>query len=272
VDPPLPPDLTPAPDAAMCRTTRGIVDDWFLMLNRGVVKTGLSGSDVHDEEAGTIRTFLRTGPVTAPNLSSREISKAIRAHAAVVSTGPMIHFRVDQAEVGDKIGISSGQAVDLYVRVEKAPWYDVDRVEIYRNGRLIHWVSGCQSRRTGDAADPHGHPCVEEGDGVVVFEETIRDTPERDSWYAVIAVGLDGRSLAPIYRSVNLSRLGVGEITQRLYDIIPLMRAFRVPRPASLYPMMPWAITNPIWVDVGSDGWRPLEPPPSWCRAGDYGC
>jgi hypothetical protein len=85
-------------------------------------------------------------------------------------------------------------------------------------------------------------------------------------------MGLDGRTLSPVYRSVDLARLGTGEITQRIYNIIPLLRTFRNPRPPTVYPMFPWAITNPIWVDVDGDGWHPVDPPPSWCISSDYGC
>ena len=273
VEPPLPGGTDPAPDGGMCRTMRGIVDDWFVMLNKGVVKTGLSGSDVHDDEAGTIRTYIKTGPVSPPNLTSAEVTKALRGHHAVVSTGPMIRFTIGEADIGDSIPVTAGQDLELYVRVEKAPWYDVDRVEVYRNGHLIHWASGCQHARTdGEEDDPHDHPCIAEGDAVVAFEETFHDAPDEDSWYVVTAIGIDGRTLAPVYRSVGLPRLGTSEVTQKIYDLIPLLRSFRVPRPATLYPMFPWAITNPIWVDVGDDGWRPNDTPPSWCQSSDYGC
>src|SRR5262249_42734149 len=48
------------PDAALCRSLRGTIDDWFNMLNRGVRRTGVGGSDVHGivgYEAGTPRTL-----------------------------------------------------------------------------------------------------------------------------------------------------------------------------------------------------------------------
>jgi len=273
VEPPLPGGTDPAPDGGMCRQLRGIVDDWFVMLNKGVVKTGLSGSDVHDNESGTIRTYLHTGPISAPNLGPREITKALRERHAVVSTAPMIRFTIGDADIGDKITATRGQDLELYVRVEKAPWYDIDRVEVYRNGHLIHWASGCQHHsRSDDDAEPHDHPCIAEGDAVVAFEETFHDSPDEDSWYVVTAIGIDGRTLAPVYRSVGLPRLGTTEVTQKIFDLIPLLRTFRVPRPPTLYPMFPWAITNPIWVDVGGDGWHPNDTPPSWCRGDDYGC
>lgn len=261
-----------APDDALCRTMRGVIDDWFVMLNRGVVVTGLSGSDVHGQEAGFLRTMLKLGPTSPPNIASTDVTKAIRERRAVVTTGPMIDFTIDQVDVGGSLSVDGGGEVELRIKVQKAPWYDVDRVEVYRNGRLIHWAVGCDDPRGGDGDEPHDHPCVAGGEAIVAYEDTFRDAPGEDAWYVVSAIGIDGRSLAPVFRSVGLPRFGTGEVTQKIFDLIPLLRSFRTPRAATVYPILPWAITNPIWVDVGGDGWDPPEAPPSWCRAGDYGC
>ena len=180
----------------MCRKYRGVIDDWFNMLNRGVFRTGLSGSDVHGSENGNMRTFLRTDKTTAPYLQSRDVIDAVLTRQAVVSNGPMVHITIDGAGVGDLIETSAGQAVTLNVRIEKAHWYDVDRVEIYRNGELIHWARGCDSTRGED--DPHGHPCMQTGDdSVVAWQDEFQDTPDVDSWYVVLAYGLDGTIVGP---------------------------------------------------------------------------
>ena len=263
------------PDRGLCRAFRGVVDDWFNMLNRGVRRTGVGGSDVHGlygYEAGCPRTLLRTGGTTGPYLTEAEIAGAIREGRSVVTNGPMIHFRVGEAEVGSTVEAKASSEVALSVRVEKAGVYDVDRVEIYRNGELIHWISACGSAREGDAAEPHKHPCIRRDDGVLVYDETLLDRPEVDSWYVVVAMGIDGRSLAPVYASASLARFGTFEVTQKLYDLIPTLTSLRTPRFPSLFPTFPFAITNPIWVDVGGDGWKPPETPPSWCRPSDAGC
>lgn len=262
----------PAPPADwLCRRYRGVMDDWFTMLNRGVFRTGVSGSDVHGGETGSMRTLLRTSGTTPPYLTDADVVDALQNGRAIVSNGPMIHFTVNQAEVGDMLPLSGASEVTLKLRVEKAGWYDVDRVELYRNGELIHWFIGCE--RSRGAADPHGHPCIDTSDGVVVaLDQTLSDRPAEDSWYVAMAYGLDGRSMAPVYGSVVLASLGVPEITQRIYDIIPRLREFRNPRFPSLHPLFPFAFTNPIWVDVGGDGWLPPLEPLAWCRAGDFGC
>lgn len=275
----LPAEVTgdpPITEPGMCRKYRGVIDDWFNMLNRGVFRTGLSGSDVHGRENGNMRTFLRTDDTTAPYLDSRGVIDAVLRRQAVVSNGPMVHFTMDgtggNAGVGDVLDVPSGGQVTLNVRIEKAHWYDVDRVEIYRNGELIHWARGCNSTRGED--DPHGHPCMQTGDdAVVAWEETMTDSPTIDSWYVVLAYGLDGRSLAPVYTSRVLSSIGTPEITQAIYDIIPILREFRNPRYPSVHPVLPFGFTNPIQVDIDGNGWLPPWTPPSWCMPErDYGC
>jgi hypothetical protein len=264
----------PPADDAMCRRFRGVVDDWFNMLNRGVRRTVVGGSDTHDlysAEGGTPRTMIRHHGSTPPYLSSHQIAAGVRAGEVVVTTGPMIHFTIEGQPLGATV--SGRSEVSLSVRVEKAPWYDVDRVEIYRNGELIHWITACVGARAEPTADPHGHPCIRVGTGdVVAYEETLTDAPGSDAWYVVVAMGLDGRTLAPVYSSRTQARFGTFEVAQKIFDIIPALSGFRTPRFPSLYPTFPFAITNPIWVDPDGNGIEPTWDPPSWCRPGDYGC
>lgn len=258
----------PPPDDALCRSAAGVVDDWFNMLDRGVRKTGVGGSDVHAtvhgfHEAGSPRTLVRTGDATAP--STKQIVDGVLAHEVVVTNGPMIHLEVGGGAPGAVV--TSDGEVEVRLRVERATWYDVDRIELYRNRALIRSWDGCASRRRGDA------PCLDPEDGVVVLDETFTDRPDRDAWYVAIAMGLDGRTLSPVYASAALPRFGTLELTQRIYDIIPALRGLRFPKNPSLFPAFPFAITNPVWVDLDGDGWTPPLAPPSWCRPStDFGC
>jgi hypothetical protein len=78
--------------------------------------------------------------------------------------------------------------------------------------------------------------------------------------------------MAPIYESQVLAEIGTPEITQRLFTVIPGLQEFKYPRAPTIYPVFPFAFTNPIWVDVGGDGWLPPLAPPSWCQSRDAGC
>jgi hypothetical protein len=262
----------PSPDA-LCRLSRGVVDDWFNMLNRGVYRTGVSGADEHDKESAFVRTLVRTDGTTPPYLKPEDIIDGLRRGHAIVTNGPMVHFTIDGAQIGDTLSVGASPEVHLHVRVEKASWYDVDRIEIYRNGHLIQWANGCDTGQRGaQDADPDPNPCITEGDAVLAWDQTLTDHPDRDSWYAVLVYGLDGRTLAPVYESQILAEINTPEITRRLFQIIPGLQVFKYPREPSIFPVFPMAFTNPIWVDVNGDGWTPPASAPSWCRKGDIGC
>jgi hypothetical protein len=262
----------PPPPNGMCRLARGVIDDWFNMLNRGVFRTGVAGADEHDAESAFMRTMIKTGGTTTPFVQPADVIDALQRGRSVVTNGPMVHFAIGAADIGDTLPISAGAEVELHVRVEKASWYDVDRIEIYRNGHLIQWANGCAGGRGATDEDPDTLPCIAEGDAVLAWDQTITDTPDRDSWYVVLVYGLDGRMLTPVYTSQILAEINTPEITRRLFQIIPGLQEFRYPRQPTIYPVFPFAFTNPIWVDVGGDGWTPPLPPPSWCQKRDVGC
>jgi hypothetical protein len=207
-----------------------------------------------------------------PFVQPTDVIDALQRGRAVVTNGPMVHFSIGAADIGDTLSVAPGGTVELHVRVEKASWYDVDRIEIYRNGHLIQWANGCAGGRGATDEDPDTLPCITEGDAVLAWDQTIQDHPDRDSWYVVLVYGLDGRMLAPVYSSQILAEINTPEITRRLFQIIPGLQEFRYPRQPTIYPVFPFAFTNPIWVDVGGDGWTPPLAAPSWCQPRDVGC
>jgi hypothetical protein len=265
VEGPVPGQPGAAPPAeAMCRSFRGALDDWFALLDRGVRRTGLGSSDTHGltaYEAGSPRTIV-FADARSP---SSTVVAAVREGRVLATNGPIVRASIEGASPGDTVTVAAGAEVRLAVRVEKAPWYDIDRVEVYENGELIHWLRGCESPRV-DPPEPHGHPCLPLGDDVVVFDGVLSDVPDRDAWYVVVAMGLDGRTLAPLASSSVIPRLGTLEVAQRLYDLIPTLAELRIPRFPSLHPTFPFAVTNPIFVDVGGDGFTPRLPAPTWAR------
>ena len=107
-------------------------------------------------------------------------------------------------------------------------------------------------------------------DKVLNYEATFSDTPTRDAWYVVIAMGVDGKSLAPVYSSTPVARLGIFELIQRLTPLLPPLRSLRTPFSPTISLIRPYAITNPIWVDTDGDGAiTPLAKMPSWATAKD---
>ena len=65
-------------------------------------------------------------------LDPKAFVKAIRAGRVVVSSGPFVRLFANDKQVGDEV--PEGE-LEVEVKVDAAPWVDVDRVELWVNGR-----------------------------------------------------------------------------------------------------------------------------------------
>ena len=228
----------------------GVVDDWFTLNNLGYRITALGNSDTHGTtsvEAGCPRNFVMADSDQPGFVSPAAVAQAVKEGRVVASYGPFIRFYANGDErIGPGSDIS-GAEVELSIEVQSPGWIPIDQIELYENGRLIEvWNE--------EAID---------NAGVVKFSERVTVTPEEDSWYVVIANG--GADLSPVFTPVEFPPLfledivtgalqGIG-LSNFLPEAIPIPRAF---------PIHPYALTNPIWVDADSDG--TFTPPglPDW--------
>ena len=250
-----------------CRTLRGTVDDWFQLLNRGVVRPFIGNSDTHGTygvEAGLPRNYVKSSTDLPPDISSEEVAVAVKAGRIFSTYGPFVELSIEGKGMGQKVNIKKDGAVKLKLRIQSPLWFDVDRVEIYRNGLLIKTIKGKHDCKKGSA------DCIRSpNDAVVNFDGTITDKPTVDSWYVVAVMGLDGKTLAPVYSSSAVAPLGMYELMQRLVPMVPMGSAFSTPLGPSMTIVRPYALTNPIWVDVGGDGLTALLPLPKWATEAD---
>jgi len=221
----------------------GHVDDWFSLLNLGYRLTALGNSDTHGKtkvEAGCPRNFVAS-PTDRPGfIDPADVAAAVREHQVVASYGPFIRFWADDPDQGIGSEITANGTVELTVEVQSPTWFDVDRVEVYENGTLIHvW----------DGLAPNSD--------VLNLFETLSVTPAIDSWYVVAALS-DG-SLAPLFTPVELPALQLQDVVIEALGSVEaigslLGESVDFPR---TFPTYPYAITNPIWVDVDGGGWTP---------------
>jgi len=228
----------------------GVVDDWFTLNNLGYRITALGNSDTHgltSTESGCPRNFVMAESDQPGFVRPDEVARAVKEGRVVASYGPFVRFYANGDErmgPGSDVNASS---VDLTIEVQSPGWFSIDRVELYENGRLIEeWAAGDID---------HG--------SVLNFSTTYTVTPDKDSWYVVIAAG--GDDLSPVFTPVEyppifledvvtgaLAGIGLGDF---LSEAIPVPRAF---------PIHPYALTNPIWVNADGDG--VFTPPgiPDW--------
>ncbi len=219
----------------------GQVDDWFSLLNSGQRYTALGNSDTHGKfsvEAGCPRNYVVTDTDDPALLDEQAIADAVRAGHVVASYGPFVRFTANEtAIVGDEIVDTDG-TVDLHIEVQAPTWIPVDRVELYQNGTLIHEWEGL---------DPDVYKLSED----LTVDVTV------DSWFVVIAVG-DG-DLGPVFTPVEMAPVQLQDVVTEALSDVPgvgslLSPAIPIPRAG---PVIPFAITNPIYVDVDGGGWTP---------------
>ncbi|GDX81812.1 hypothetical protein LBMAG42_36230 [Deltaproteobacteria bacterium] len=216
----------------------GQVDDWFSLLNTGVRLTALGNSDTHSRfsiEAGCPRNYVYVDHDDPATLDEQAVADAVKAGHVVASYGPFIRFTANaDAMIGDTLTDTDGN-VSLHIEVQAPTWMAVDRVELYQNGALIHEWEGL---------DPD----------VLKFAQDLDVAVTKDSWFVVIALG-DG-DLSPVFTPVEIPPVELQDVVIEALSTVPAISAFvspgvPVPRDG---PVLPYALTNPIWVDVDGDG------------------
>jgi hypothetical protein len=253
---------------APCTGHRGVVDDWFRLLNAGARVTGMGNSDTHallSNESGLPRNFVRSRTDDPVAIRPDEIAESLLGQEVVASYGPFVSLDVDGVGIGGTRTNVKG-SVRVHVSVESPLWFDVDRLELYRNGVLWKVV------RAGEAASQLDCPRVDTlpNRAILNFDCTFVDSPVIDSWYAAIALGLDGKDLRPVYTSVPVANLEIGELTERAFSGLTNL-PFKLPTPPDVpreVSILPLAVTNPVWVDL--DG-RGFSPPLSAATGSPYG-
>jgi hypothetical protein len=225
----------------------GPIDDWFALLNLGYRITALGNSDTHSKtktEAGCPRNYVMV-PTDDPGLvATSTIADAVREGRVVASYGPFIRFSANEWDNGPGSTVHDPDEVSFYIEVQSPSWFDVDRVELYENGTLIHeWAIEAPNEDTINLATEVLH------------------TPAKDSWYVVIALGDD--DLSPVFTPVDIMPIqlqdivegAVSEIDFAGFDLSGVLGAASpVPR---TFPVYPYAVTNPIWIDKDGDGFDP---------------
>jgi hypothetical protein len=200
------------------------LQDWLALIRLGVVTTATGNSDSHgtvNHLAGFPRTYVRVADDRPGAFSQDEFIGALRARRAIATTGPFLTIRVNgEAGEGD-LAPATERQVRVSARMQAASWVQVDEVQLRVNGVV---VKSWPVPRVGDAT-----PLLEVRDELV-------DVGEVDAFVTVEARG--SRPLPPFV---------VGEYTVASPVECP-------PLPGSPAGMLPFAITNPVFVDRDGNG------------------
>jgi hypothetical protein len=198
---------------------------WLRLLNLGYRIPGVVNTDAHYNfhGSGWLRNYLRSPDTDDPaRIKALDVAHEAEAGHVVLTNGPFLQVdavadeprdKPARGTVGDVVAAPNGK-VQLRIRVQCANWLDINRVQVFANGRPL---DGCNfTRRT--------HP-ERFADGVVKFSAQLPLTLASDT-HLVVATAGEGLSLGRYYG----------------------------PEAGKT---MPVAVGNPIFVDVGGDGFKP---------------
>jgi hypothetical protein len=122
----------------------GVLADWLGLLGRGHLVTAVGGSDTHmvfGQEAGYPRAYVALGDDPAAVTGAALLDVIKRRRDVVVTNGPFIAWhRAGQAGrsiIGSTLERGPAGAIDTEIVVSAAGWVDVQRVELWHDGRLV---------------------------------------------------------------------------------------------------------------------------------------
>jgi hypothetical protein len=163
------------------------IQDWFNLIRRGYYFPLIGSSDSHitdKKEPGYSRTYVYYDGGDGNDLDWPALAEAIKKGHSFTSNGPIVDFCInDRYKPGDRLTAANGQ-VDIRVKVECAPWIEVDEVRIIINGerKIVFPV---------DAND----------EAITKFDQQIGLNLEGDSFIVVEVFG--EKSLYPVLQEAN---------------------------------------------------------------------
>jgi hypothetical protein len=222
-------------------TFPGTVETWFTLLDRGHKATGVGASDSHHligDEPGYARTLLYVGEGkdTYGGFSRRDVVGAMRNHHAITTNAPFIDMRVGTSRIGDTINDTRG-SIPVEITVRAPSWGKPDTLVVYMNSATVQTIP------------------IPDGTS---FTTTVMVSPTADSW--VVAEVTGTQNMFPVVVPVEFPPLDatvlIGALSAGL-DLSSLPIASTL-KPNRLHTAMPYAITNPIWIDHDGNGtWTP---------------
>ena len=124
------------------RTYTNTIFSWLQLLNQGRRIPGVVNTDAHYNfhGSGFLRNYLKSPTDNPAEVRTLDVVHAAEHGNVVMSSGPFMEVALravgaaHDASPGDDLAVPGGQAT-LKVRVQCPNWFDVDRVQVFLNGR-----------------------------------------------------------------------------------------------------------------------------------------
>ena len=187
--------FTPPQKQADGKLERNPTCHWMQMLNLGYRHPGVINTDSHYNyhESGFFRNFIHSSTDDPARIGVMEMVHNAEAGHVVVSTGPFLTVDAIGDSLGKEVGAmpgmdlpATGGRVTLHVRVQCPNWFDINRVQVFANGRPLPALNF--TRRL--APDRFS-------DKTVRFDAKIPVEVKADTHLIVAAIG-EGLELGPV--------------------------------------------------------------------------
>jgi hypothetical protein len=161
--------------------------NWLQLLNQGYRIPGVVNTDAHYNfhGSGGLRNYVRCDASVPGAIDPLEIVRHARRGHVVMSNGPFLEAKLNEAIPGDELRLTSGKG-QLWIRVQCPNWLDIDRVQVLLNGRPDPQLNF--TRKT--------HPQLF-SDRAVRFEHKAELSLKADAHVIVVAVG-EGHQLGEV--------------------------------------------------------------------------
>lgn len=215
---------------------------WLRILNQGWRITGVvNGNAYHNfHGSGRVRNYIRVPEDRPASVTPLDIVRAVKAGRVVMTTGPFLEVRLRAARnaaasavagPGEDIQVPEGKAF-LHVRVQCGAGADVDTVRVLFNGRPVPSLTHTRST----------HPQAFHN-GALKFQADIPLEMGVDTRVMVLASGT-----GPNLHGIPDPEAGTSRRE------VPVWPRRRVPHVQHV------ALSNPIYVDVDGNGFKPHPP------------
>jgi hypothetical protein len=186
-----------APTAQSAGKTRNnTVVNWLQLLNKGHRIPGVVNTDAHYNfhGSGWLRNYVKSPTDDPAEIRTLDIVHDSERGHVVMSSGPFLEVALRPGGVpdtgaaalpGDSFSASGGSAT-LKVRVQCPNWFDVDRIQVFLNGR----AAGDLNFTRQSAPDRFS-------DAVVKFDQELALHLDRDTHVIVAAIG-ERSTLGPV--------------------------------------------------------------------------
>ena len=186
----------PSPDLAPNDKKSNPTFYWLQLLNLGYRIAGVVNTDAHYNfhGSGWLRNYMQCSTDEPALISVDEMIHSAEHGHMVMTTGPFLQVELRVAEgagvksytCGDDVRLGAAGAT-LWMKVQCPNWFDVNRVQVFANGRALEGLNFTRK----------SHPELF-GDSAIRFEhELVLPEMKQDTHIIVATIG-EGLKLGPV--------------------------------------------------------------------------